>query len=100
MPFGPAARHHSARVLEIVVRTDNSDNDIEQIEAVTYYRGLQSRAASNGFTPDAVAASSEVNAPLALGTALNTVANGEVFIWFSEVLPPVNVIVLNHTTQT
>ena len=99
MPSGAAARHHALRILEIGVLTDNSDNDIEQISSITYFRDAQSRAASNGFSPDALAASSEGATASALATSLATTADGEVWIFFSEVVPPVSVIILNQTTQ-
>lgn len=38
------------RILEIDFTTDNSDNDIADVDGVTYYRSGQSRTAGNGFS--------------------------------------------------
>jgi len=87
---------HAQRILEIDFTTDNSDDDIESIDAVTYFFTGQSRTAAAGFSPDATASDGEGGTKSALGT---TLGSNEVWIWLSEQIPPPNVIVLDQATQ-
>lgn len=95
---GAAARHHAVRILDIDFTTDNSDNDIFEVDAVTYYRDAQSRAAGNGFVPDAQQSASEGGALSDLNAGADLATN-EAWIWFSEAVPPVSVIILDQATQ-
>ncbi len=84
------------RILEIDLTTDNSDNDIESIDTVQFFRDAQSRTAGNGFSVPFLAAASEGAAGSVAGTSLGS---SEVWIYFSQQLPRVGVLVLDQATQ-
>lgn len=84
------------RILDIDFTTDNSDNDIESVDGLTYYRDAQSRTAANGYSISAQAASAAGTAPVALGT---TLGSAEVWIYLGEQIPRIGVIVLDQATQ-
>ena len=85
------------RILEIDFTTDDSDDDIESVDAITVYRDAQSRTAGNGYSVAAQAAASEGAAPSALGTSLGS---AEVWIYLGEQIPRPGVIVLDQATQS
>ncbi len=85
------------RILEIDFTTDNSDNDMESIDTITFFRDAQSRTASNGFDVPFLAAASEGAAGSAAGTSLGSV---EVWIYLSQQIPRIGVIVLDQAVQS
>ena len=85
------------RILEIELMTDNSDNDIEQIIGLTFYRDAQSKTASNGYSLlDVEVSAAEGGTRVALAASLGS---SDVWIWLAEQMPTPSVIVLTHTTQ-
>ena len=84
------------RILDIDFTTDNSDNDIEDVISVTFYRNAQSRTAGNGFAVDFKCSAGEGGTLSAPEASLGT---NEAWIWFSEQIPRIGVIVLDQATQ-
>ena len=93
----PGSRH-ALRILDIDFTTDNSDNDIADIDGLTFYRDAQSRSASNGFSVDAVVSAGEGGTTQAFNGS--DLASNEVWIWLSETIPPPSVIILDQATQS
>jgi hypothetical protein len=86
------------RILEIDFTTDNSDNDIADVDAITYYRSAQSRTAGNGFSvTDFQLSDGEGGTKQSTGGT--DLASNEVWIWMPEQLPGFNVIVMDQATQ-
>lgn len=94
----PGSRH-ALRILDIDFTTDNSDNDIFDVDALTFYRDAQSRSASLGFSVDAVQSDGEGGTTSALNDGGDRASN-EVWIWLSETIPPPSVIILDQATQS
>ena len=86
------------RILEIDFTTDNSDNDIFDVDALTFFRSAQSRTAGNGFAVDAQQSDLEGGTKSALNDGGDRASN-EVWIWLSEQIPRVGVLVLSQATQ-
>ena len=86
------------RILQINYTKDDSDNDIFDIDALTFYRSAQSRTAGNGFAVDAQQSALEGGAKTALNDGGDRASN-EVWIWLSQQIPRIGVIVLNATRQ-
>jgi len=81
------------RILEIDFTVDQSDDDIEELDAVTYFRDAQSRTAGNGHAiVDVKASDGEGGTRVAVNTSIGTV---ELWIWLPEQIPAPNVIVLD-----
>ena len=93
----PGSRH-ALRILDIDFTTDNSDNDIADIDALTYFRDGQSRTAGNGFAVvDVEVSDGEGGTRQGLNGA--DLASNEVWIWLPQQLPTPSVIVLDQATQ-
>lgn len=92
----PTGRHHARRILEIDFTTDNSDNDIESIDALTFYRDPNERVDGNGISLSARAGAGEGGTQSALGTSLGS---NEVWIELGEQQVDFSVIVLDQNTQ-
>ena len=86
------------RILNIGFTTDNSDNDIFDVDSLVFYRSAQSRTASNGFAVDAQQSALEGGTKSALNDGGDRASN-EVWIWLSEQIPRIGVIVLDQATQ-
>lgn len=84
------------RILEIDFETDDSDNDIRDITAVTYFRSGQSRTAGNGFSVTPQVSDLEGGTKQELNGA--DLASAEVWLWFGEQLPGFNIIVLSNVS--
>ncbi len=86
------------RILDIDFTTDNSDNDIADIDGVTFYRNAQSRTAGEGFAVDVQASAGEGGTKQSINGS--DLASSEVWIWLSEQIPRIGVIVLDQNTQS
>lgn len=87
------------RILEIDFTTDNSDNDIADVDGITYYRDAQSRTAGNGYSVTGFQVS-DGEGGTRQSTGGSDLASNEVWIWMPEQLPGFNVIVLDQNTQS
>jgi len=91
------SRHNFARILVIAFTTDNSDNDIESIDSVKFYRNEVQRVQSKGYTVNNVKAYETTGATGgALGTSLGA---ANIDIYLPETLPPPSIIRLEQSTQ-
>ena len=82
----------SLRILDIDFLVDQSDDDIESVTALTFYRTAQSRSAGNGFSLEFKASDGEGGTKVAASASIATV---EAWIWLSEQGVSPNVIVLD-----
>ncbi len=86
------------RILDIDFTTDNSDNDIADVDGVTFYRSSQSRTAGEGFAVDVQVSDGEGGTKQSINGS--DLASDEVWIWLSEQIPRIGVIVLDQNTQS
>lgn len=92
----PGSRH-ALRILDIDFTTGTTNNDIFEVDALTFYRDAQSRSASLGFSVDAVVSNLEGGTTQALNAGVDLVSL-EAWIWLSETIPPPSVIILDLAT--
>lgn len=93
----PGSRH-ALRILDIDYTYDNSEDNLFEVDALTFYRDAQSRSAGNGFSVDAVQSDGEGGALTDLNAGTDK-GSTEIWIWLSETIPPPSVIILDHATQ-
>ncbi len=85
------------RILVIEITTDNSDNDIESVDSVTFYRNEAERIAGNGYSVGgATAYISAGTTGGALGTSLGV---NDVDIFLPEGIPAPSIIRIEQDTQ-
>ena len=87
------------RILDIDFTTSNAGNDIFDVDAVTFYRNAQSRTAGNGFSVAATASDGEGGTKRDMNFGGDHASN-EVWIFLSQQIPRVGVIILDQATTT
>lgn len=87
------------RILEIDFTSDNSDNDIADVDAVTFYRDAQSRTAANGYSVVGFELS-DLEGGTRQGTGGTDLASVEVWVWLPEQNFSFNVLVLDMAVQS
>jgi len=89
------------RILYIDFTVDESDDDIESIDAVTFYRTQHDYLNSqNGYSPAVKIGSAASGLPSAYSSDVtDSIGNAAVGIKFGELMPPPTVIILDVDIQ-
>ena len=90
---------HNYRILEIDFTTDNSDDDIAEVDGLTFYRDHQSRKAGNGFSILGYELS-DLEGGTKQSVGGSDLGSVEVWIWMPQQLPSPSVIVMDQATQS
>lgn len=91
--------HHEDRVLAIALTTDESDDDIESIDSVTFYRTFDDyQRSENGYSPLVKIGSSGLPSGYSSAVAAS-IGAATVGIKFGEIIPTPSVIFLTLTAS-